>query len=117
MKKKHPKRRLPLTEEIAETEKLDQHESVKLTISLLRMLYLKIHIAMRDEGYVNPSTFLSHLIREHMPKPKNGGTEAHGTPLPPVPEGERKVGFEKQGNPFLGGMAALLAGCAVHAML
>src|SRR4029077_15423650 len=99
----NPKRRKPLADEIAETCALDQHESISLTISMLRSLYMHVLLAMRDGDYTNPSSYISDLIRRdkhvHNQKPD------HLIAIPAVgpPPEKPKLGFsEKEGTPVMG---------------
>ena len=101
-KPRKSRKRLTLPEDIAETEKLDQHETVSFSISILRSLYLHGLVAMRDGDYASFSGYVSDLIRRdkhvHNQKPD------HLVSIPatgPAPE-EKRVGFEKKDAPILG---------------
>ena len=62
MKKEYRKRRT-LSDEIADAESKDLHESVSLSISMTRGLYLHALYAVRDGDYAGVSAYLSDLVR------------------------------------------------------
>jgi hypothetical protein len=107
MKKKQIRRRLPLAEEIAEVETHDPRKNRSLTISMLEEVYLKILIAMRDGPYINPSAYLNDLIRRDWQR-KIPATDAHGHEADAPADGHPKLGFQRDGRPFLGAFAAIL---------
>src|SRR5262245_20697065 len=104
MAKKHnnPRRKQPLADEIKDTEAKDQHESVSITISLLRSLYLHILVAMRDGDYNSPSAYVSDLIRrdKHIRNRKPSSLE--GPLHEPTQTQEKRIGYERRHKPFLG---------------
>ena len=55
--------RKTLSEEIAETESKDQHESVCLSVSMTRSLYLHALRALRDGDYGTLSAYIADLVR------------------------------------------------------
>ncbi len=57
------KRKRPLDAEIKDTEGKDPHESISISVSMLRSLYLHVVVAMRDRDYNSPSAYLSDLVR------------------------------------------------------
>src|SRR5207247_11418981 len=73
--------RKTLLDEIADTEKRDQHEVVGLSVSVTRGLFLHALRAMRDGDYGSVSAYLSDLIRrdKHIQNSKPANFDA---PLP-----------------------------------
>jgi hypothetical protein len=61
MKKTFRKR--TLGDEITDAESKDQHESVSLSISMIRGLYLHALYAVRDGDYSGLSAYISDLVR------------------------------------------------------
>ena len=93
--------RKTLHDEIADTEKRDQHEVIGLSISVTRGLFLHALLAMRDGDYGSVSAYVSDLIRrdKHIEnsKPANLNAPVHQPMVPPrsSPD-ERKLGFKRQ---------------------
>jgi hypothetical protein len=110
-KQRKSRRRLTLPEEIEETEKLPQYDTVGVSISILRSLYLHGLIAMRDGDYASFSGYVSDLIRrdKHIRNCKPDHLIAIPTDVrTPEPGPEKpKLGFEKQGQPVLGKLLSL----------
>ena len=102
MAKKQPqkRKRLTLLEDIEHTATQDQHETINLSVSIVRMLYLHALHAMRDGPYVSFSAYVSDLIRKDL----HGHTTNHLTQIVTTgPEPEKpKLGFEKQGEHVMG---------------
>lgn len=100
-KKQRKKKRRTLEEEIKDTENKDQHESVSLSISTTRGLYLHSLKAMCDGDYASLSAYVSDLIRrdKHIKNAKPPSLEEPSHPIGhhEVPPGPRaKLGFEKR---------------------
>jgi len=98
--------RKTLHDEIADTEKRDQHEVVGVSISLTRGLFLHALRAMRDGDYGSVSAYVSDLIRrdKHIEnsKPANLDAPLHRQPIPlqSSPD-DRKLGFKRQHRPIV----------------
>jgi hypothetical protein len=56
--------RKPLSEEIADAESKNQHESVLLKVTVPRSLYLHALYAVRDGDYGGLSAYISDLLRQ-----------------------------------------------------
>ena len=96
--------RKTLLDEIADTEKRDQHEVIGLSISVTRGLFLYALLAMRDGDYGSVSAYVSDLIRrdKHVEnsKPANLDAPLHPQPIPPQSSpDDRKLGFKRQHRP------------------
>ena len=96
--------RKTLQDEIADTEKRDQHEVVGLSISVTRGLFLHALRAMRDGDYGSVSAYVSDLIRrdKHIQnsKPANLDAPLHQPTIPPQSSpDERKLGVKRQHRP------------------
>ena len=61
--KKEYHTRKTLSEEIADTECKDQHQSVCLSVSMTRSLYLHALRALRDGDYGTLSAYIADLVR------------------------------------------------------
>jgi tRNA U55 pseudouridine synthase TruB len=61
--KKQNRKKRTLDDEIVDAERKDPQESVSLSISVTRGLYLRALRAMRDEDYGSLSAYISDLIR------------------------------------------------------
>jgi hypothetical protein len=88
--------RKTLHDEIADTEKRDQHEVIGLSISVTRGLFLHALLAMRDGDYGSVSAYVSDLIRrdKHI---ENLNAPVHQPTVPPQSSSdERKLGFKRQ---------------------
>lgn len=79
--------RRTLEDEIADTEKRNQHEPVGLSISVTRGLFLHALRAMRDGDYGSVSAYISDLIRrdKHIQNSKAADLDAslHQPTVPP----------------------------------
>jgi hypothetical protein len=79
--------RMTLQDEIADTERRDQHEPVGISISVTRGLFLHALRAMRDGDYGSVSAYISDLIRrdKHIQnsKPPNLDAPLHQPTIPP----------------------------------
>ncbi len=112
---------MTLAEEIAETEKLDQHETVSFSISLLRSLYLHGLYAMRDGDYASFSAVVGDLLRRD--KHVRNQKPDHLVSVPadvhnPAPEGEKRIGYEKEGKPIFGKLLPIaLSGAHLASLL
>jgi hypothetical protein len=90
------RKRKTLHDEIADTEKRDQHEVIGVSISVTRGLFLHALLAMRDGDYGSVSAYVSDLIRrdKHIEnsKPANLDAPPHEpTILPQSSPDERKL--------------------------
>ena len=93
--------RKTLHDEIADTEKRDQHEVVGLSISVTRGLFLHALRAMRDGDYGSVSAYVSDLIRrdKHIQNSKPASLDAplHQPTIPPQSSpDERKLRVKPQ---------------------
>lgn len=61
--KKQKRQRRSINDEITDTEGRDLHESVVISVSMTRGLYLHALRAVRDGDYPAISTYLSDLVR------------------------------------------------------
>jgi hypothetical protein len=98
--KKNKRVRLPLLEEIAETEKLNPHEPVGHNVSIKRGLYLHALYMQRDLDYASFSAVVADFLQKH----KHPNQPDHTVTIPvPVPQAdEKRVGFEKEHGQFMG---------------
>ena len=102
--------RRTLEDEIADTERHDQHKPVALSISVTRGLFLHALRAMRDGDYGSVSAYISDLIRrdKHIQnsKPDNLNAPLHQPTIPPQPSPDkRKVGFKRRKRPNVASVA------------
>ena len=102
--------RKTLQDEIADTEKRDQHEPVGISISVTRGLFLHALRAMRDGDYGSVSAYISDLIRrdKHIQnsKPDNLDAPLHQPTIPPLSSpDERKLGDKGQHRPIVASAA------------
>lgn len=111
-RKPDPPRRMPLADEILDTEKKDQHETLEIRVRILRSLYLHCLHACRDGDYKSPGDYVADLIRrdKHIKNLKPPGLEAplhQPTPVVEPPHDEpKRLGFEREFNPIFGRIAA-----------
>jgi hypothetical protein len=93
--------RRTLEDEIADTEKRDQHEPVGVSISVTRGLFLHALRAMRDGDYGSVSAYISDLIRRDKPlqnlTPPSLDAPLHEPTIPPQSSpDEGKLGVKRQ---------------------
>ena len=96
--------RRTLQDEIADTEKRDQHEPVGISISVTRGLFLHALRAMRDGDYGSVSAYISDLIRrdKHIQnsKPPDLDAPLHQPTIPPESSpDEVKLGGKRRRRP------------------
>jgi hypothetical protein len=96
--------RKTLEDEIADTQKRNQHEPVGISISVTRGLFLHALRAMRDGDYGSVSAYISDLIRrdKHIQnsKPTNLDAPLHEPTIPPQASPDaRKLRTKRQHRP------------------
>lgn len=96
MTKKRTRR--TLDDEIAHTESLEPHQTVSVNVSMTRGLYLQALRRLKAGDYSTISAYVADMIRQDKYAQT---TEAHGEETQHSKQ-PRKLGFEREGKPFLG---------------
>ncbi len=97
-----PRTKRNLADEITDTEKQDQHQTVSFTISILRSLYMHGLLSMRNGDYPTFSSYVADLIRRDKHVRNQHPDKLMSIPVDERTADEKRVGFEKKEAPILG---------------